>query len=172
MRFSICVVVFFCILTFPREGFSQAGRPGLSELYRLVDRTDSLADGKQKTFYLEKFLKDDYNYRETWRFSENGGRIVYFQVDYIIDSTEFTEVYYVNRGNLICSEEYEKVNYSVKEDELKYGSIYYFESTQPKHVVTLGARSFANRMERPESTVFSRFQKRYSELKRHLPMLP
>jgi hypothetical protein len=171
MRLSFCVilVIFFIV---PYFSFSQSGSTRIRELYRYVEQTDSLADKSTENFYLEKFLKDGYNYRETWRYLSNGSRITYFQVDYMLDSTEFTEVYYVNRGNLVCSEEYEKVNYSLREDELKWGGIFYFESSVPRHVVTLGRRRYSNDNFNPGVDALTRFSKRYSELKRHLPMLP
>jgi hypothetical protein len=141
-------------------------------LYKYVEDVDSLADKSTKNFFLEKFLKDGYNYRETWRYLTNGSRVIYFQVDYILDSTEFTEVYYLMRNNLVCSEEYEKVNYSVREDELKWGGIYYFESSMPSHIVTLGRKNYSRHDMNPGLDALARFGKRYSELKRHLPMLP
>lgn len=130
------------IITFlvPFYSSGQAYSSRLTELYKYVERTDSLLIRSQKTFYLEKFLEDNHNYRETWRFTQNGGKVVFFQVDYILDSTEFTEVYYLRKGILVCSEEYEKVNYSFLEDELKWGGIYYFESAIPRHVVMLGKK--------------------------------
>ena len=144
----------------------------MRELYKYVEKTDSLADKSTRNFYLEKYLKDGYNYRETWRYLSNGSRVIYFQVDYILDSTEFTEVYYLNRGTLVCSEEYEKVNYSLREDELKWGGIYYFESSVPRHVVTLGRKSYKRSHVNPGLDALTQFDKRFSELKRHLPMLP
>ena len=170
MRISYSVLMFFVSLI-SLSTFAQSSYSRLDDLYHFVERTDSLADKKLRSFSMEKFIDNDRNYRENWSYSENGGRVVFFQVDYRLDSTEFTEVYYVNRGSLVCSEEYEKVNYSIEEDELKYGSIYFFESTTPRHVVTLGRKTFNNRMLDPETMVFTRFEKRYSELKRHLPML-
>jgi hypothetical protein len=121
---------------------------------------------------LQKFLNGDYPYRETWRYSMKNGRIIFFQVDFVVDSIEFTEVYYLNREDLICSEEYEKVNYSFMEDELKYGGIYYFQSDVPQQVVRLGRKNSIDRELNPEIMVLNRFEKRYSELKRHIPMLP
>lgn len=151
---------------------AQSGRERLQELYKFVDNTDSLPGKSRKTFYLEKFLNDNYNYKETWRYAEKEGRVVYFEVDFVLDSTEFTEVYYVNRGNLVCSEEYEKVNYSNMEDELKSGGVYYYQGFVPQHVVRLG--NFGNKYNNlsPELAVLHRFEKRFSELKRHIPMLP
>jgi hypothetical protein len=169
MRLGWSAILIFLFLT-PYVTHSQAGR--LRDLYRYVEQTDSLADKSTKTFYLEKFLKDNYNYRETWRYLSNNERISYFQVNYMLDSTEFTEIYYVNRGRLICSEEYEKVNYSSREDELQYGGIYYFDSGIPKHVVVVGRKSYYWRNYDPSYDVPTRFCKRFSELKRHLPMLP
>jgi hypothetical protein len=166
-RLSVIPVVLFLI---PFLSFSQSAR--VRDLYRYVEQTDSLANKSTKTFYLEKFLKDNYNYRETWRYVDEGSRILYFQVDYRLDSTEFTEVYYVNRNRLVCSEEYEKVNYSIREDELKFGGIYYFESSSARHVVTLGRKNYQYRNNDPVNDVLTRFGKRFSELKRHLPMLP
>jgi hypothetical protein len=169
LRSSVILSIFFII---PFLSSSQPGNSRIRDLYRYVQQTDSLAEKATKNFYLEKFLKDGYNYRETWRYLSNGSRIIYFQVDYMLDSTEFTEVYYLNRGNLVCSEEYEKVNYSMREDELKWGGIYYFESSMPKHVVTLGRQRYYRRNMDPGMDALLRFGKRFSELKRHLPMLP
>lgn len=160
----LVILVSFC-------SYGQAGSSRLADLYTFVEKADSIQNKSQRTFYLEKFLNDDFNYRETWRYSMNGDRVICFQVDYMLDSTEFTEVYYLNRGRLVCSEEYEKVNYSLLEDELRYGGIYYFESAIPKHVVQLGRRT-RNGYMNEETQVLSRFEKRFNELKRHLPMLP
>ena len=168
LRWSVILSVF---LTVPYLSFSQSSAR-VRELYKYVEDVDSLADKSTKNFFLEKFLKDGYNYRETWRYLTNGSRVIYFQVDYILDSTEFTEVYYLMRNNLVCSEEYEKVNYSVREDELKWGGIYYFESSMPSHIVTLGRKNYSRHDMNPGLDALARFGKRYSELKRHLPMLP
>lgn len=172
MRFSFGVICSIFLFLVPIASFSQASSSVLTELYDYVERTDSQLDKAQKTFYLEKFLANDHNYKEAWRYLMNGDRIVYFEVVYAIDSTEFTEVYYLNRGNLVCSEEYETLNYSQLEDELKWGGIFYFHSAIPRHVVTLGKRDMKNRFTNPETLALTRFEKRFSELKRHLPMLP
>ena len=168
LRWSAILILFII----PYFSFSQANTARVRDLYRYVEQTDSLADRSTKNFYLEKFLKDGYNYRETWRYLSSGSRIIYFQVDYILDSTEFTEIYYLNRGNLVCSEEYEKVNYSMREDELKWGGIYYFERSIPQHEVTIGRKSYTRRDMNPGLDALTRFDKRFKELNRHLPMLP
>ena len=169
LRYSVILIILFLS---PFLSYSQSNSARIRDLYRYVEQTDSIADKSTKNFYLEKYLKDGYNYRETWRYLSNGQCIIYFQVDYMLDSTEFTEVYYLNRGSLVCSEEYEKINYSLREDELKWGGIYYFESSIPRHVVTLGRRGYNSKNMNPGIAVLDRFGKRFSELKRHIPMLP
>jgi len=170
MRFRLSAIPVFLLL--PAICFSQLRSGRINDLYKYVEQTDSLADKSTKTFYLEKFLKDNYNYRETWRYLTNSDRILYFQIDYILDSIEYTEVYYLDRGRLVCSEEYEKINYSFREDELKWGGIYYFQSSYPAQVVTLGRREYSRRNLDPGVAVLTRFDKRFTELKRHIPMLP
>lgn len=172
MRLSSCVFSSLLLLFLSYTGFSQSRSSQLDKLYQYVEQADSLAIKSQKTFYLEKFLKDDHVYRETWRYSANEDKVVFFQVDYMLDSMEFTEVYYINRGRLVCSEEYEKINYSSMEDRLNFGSILYFESAVPRHVVMLGRQRYDWKMSDPGYAALTRFSKRYSELKRHIPMLP
>lgn len=169
LRWSVIMSVLFFI---PYLTFSQSRSARVRDMYTYVENIDSLADRSSKNFFLEKYLGDGYNYRETWRYLSNGSKIIYFQIDYILDSTEFTEVYYLDRGTLVCSEEYEKVNYSMREDELKWGGIYYFESSMPSHIVTLGRKNYTRRDADPGLDAYVRFGKRFSELKRHLPMLP
>ena len=171
MRVRLGDIVACLMILIPLAASSQYHSGRLNELYRYVEQTDSLAFKSQKIFYLEKFLKDDHNYRETWRFTTNNDRVVFFQVDYILDSLEFTEVYYLNRGRLVCSEEYEKVNYSYMEDKLTFGSILYFDSAIPRHVVMLGRKTDGWNNDDPGFVALSRFEKRYSELRRHLPMV-
>lgn len=153
--------------------YSQTYTGALAELYRYVEQADSLALQDERTFYLKKFVEDDYDYTylETWRYAERSGRIFYFQVDYILDSLEYMESYYLDRGALVCAEAYEKVTYSFEEDKLKFGSIYYFQQDLPKHVAILGRKTQPASMLSPGQEVQIRFRKRYAELRRHIPML-
>lgn len=166
------VIAVLAAIFLPAFAICQSRTDNLHRLYEYVDQADSLVKRSEQTFYLEKFFKDNYNYRETWRYSVNQGKIMYFQVDYALDSSEFTEVYYVNRGNLVCSEEYEKVNYSNFEDELKSGGIFYFNGYTPEHRVMIGKLNREQSATAPAQLALQRFDKRYSELKRHIPMLP
>ncbi|MEO8584368.1 MAG: hypothetical protein ABI415_11255 [Flavitalea sp.] len=165
-------VIFYLLLLSPFFSIGQSKHNRINDLYSYVDQADSLSEKFNRTFFLEKYLKDNYNYKESWRYSEKSGKVFYFEVNYILDSTEYTEVYYLNHGSLVCSEEYEKINYSYAEDELKYGGIYYFDSAVPRNIVVLGKKDHDVPYGHPEYAVLDRFEKRYSELKRHIPMLP
>ena len=84
----------------------------LAKIDNLVQQTDSLAIKTQRTFYLNKIDKKFDGVKETWHYTMRDGKVVVFQVRYVLDSTEFTEIYYVNKGDLIYSEEYETIYYN------------------------------------------------------------
>ncbi len=170
MRWGIPVILYLLLLSFFVSG--QPNYRQLAEHYAYVEQADSLSEKSFRTFYLEKFMDDDYAYRETWRYSQAGGRIIYFQVDYPLDSSEFTEVYYLKRDDLICSEEYEKTSYAAREDQLRWGGIYYFTNARIQHVATLGRPRRVYFVPDHATGILDRFRKRFAELKRHLPMLP
>ncbi|HET9276620.1 MAG TPA: hypothetical protein VFN95_00490, partial [Flavitalea sp.] len=108
--------------------------------------------------------------KETWHYTMRDGKVIVFQIRYVVDSIEYTEIYYLNKGDLICSEEYETVYYrNTGDEDIKWGGIYYFVSNNLKQRVTLGhkkSRSFWN----PESETLSRFQRRFSELRENIPL--
>ncbi len=171
MRAGDGAILLFLFTILSVFAYGQTRSNTVAELYRYVEQADSLVVYGQRTFYLEKFLEDDYTYRETWRYAEREGRIFYFQVDYILDSLEHMEAYYMDRGGLVCAEEYEKMNYSFTEDELRFGSIFYFQQNLPRHIAILGRKSQPAGILSPELDVLTRFHKRYTELRRHIPML-
>ena len=156
--------------------FFSVGQPRyekreLNDVDQFIQVADSLAMRSQTNFVLTKFLKGERAYKERWNYLINRGKIVLFEVNYIIDSSEYAEIYYVDKNNLVCSEEYETANSSYLEDELKWGGIYYFVSAVPRRIVTLGKKKTIEGTPE-ESLVYNRFRKRYAELKMHLPMLP
>ena len=165
--------LFFMLMVFfiPVFSVAQQRYEELSGIDRFIERADSLFMRSQNTFVLNKYIDDTTVYKEKWHYLVNKGKILSFEVNFSIDSTEFTEVYYVDRNRLLCSEEYETVNFSYLEDELKWGGIYYYVSAIPVRVVTLGKKPLYDR-EPPASVALNRFEKRYSELQKHLPMLP
>jgi hypothetical protein len=151
--------------------FSQSNYQVLSKIDNLVQQIDSLANKSQRTFYLNKIDKEFDGVKETWNYTMRDGKVVVFQVRFIIDSIEYIEIYYLNRGALIYSEEYETLYYtSTGDDEIKWGGIYYFVSNSLRQGVTLGDRRRKYQSWNPEIETLSRFQKRFSELQENLPL--
>jgi hypothetical protein len=149
---------------------SQSNYYTLSRIDNLVQQIDSLSNKSQRTFYLNKIDKKFDGVKETWHYTLRDGKVIVFQVRYVLDSVEYTEIYYLNKGDLMYSEEYETIYYrNTGDDEIKWGGIYYFVSNNLKQRVTLGhkkSRSFWN----PESETLSRFQRRFSELQQNIPL--
>src|SRR5580765_2160451 len=67
-----------------------------------VQWADSLSLKSQKVFYLNKFLKQDKPVKETWYYTMQDGKILIFEINYVSDATEFSEIYYLDNGRLIC----------------------------------------------------------------------
>lgn len=149
---------------------SQSTYQVLARIDNIVQQTDSLANKTQRTFYLNKIDKKFDGVKETWHYTIRDGKVIVFQVRFVVDSIEFTEVYYLNRGDLIYSEEYETRYYtSTGDDEIEWGGIYYFQSRDLKQRVTLGKKK-SNSFWDPETETLSRFQRRYSELQENIPL--
>ena len=163
--FLTIVTVFISIVVSGQSNYQL-----LSRIDNIVQQTDSLSNKSQRTFYLNKIDKKFDGVKETWHYTMRDGKVIVFQIRYVVDSIEYSEIYYLNKGDLIYSEEYETIYYTNKgDDEIKWGGIYYFVSNNLKQRVTLGrkrSRSFWN----PESETLSRFQRRLSELKENIPL--
>jgi len=149
----------------------QSNYQVLSKIDFTVQQTDSLANKSQRTFYLNKMDKKFDGIKETWHYTLRDGKIIVFQVRYVVDSLEYTEVYYLSKGDLIYSEEYETIYYKATgEDDIKWGGIYYFVSNNLKQRVTLGNKKSKHDRWNPETETLIRFQRRLSELKQHIPL--
>lgn len=161
----------FGLLVWTGSIFSQSNYQVLSKIDHIVQQIDSLANKSQRTFYLNKMDKEFDGVKETWNYTLRDGKVVVFQIRYIIDSIEYLEMYYLNKGALIYSEEYETMYYAATgDDEIKWGGIYYFVSNSLKQGVTLGNRKRKYQSWNPEIETLSRFQRRFSELQENLPL--
>ena len=91
-----------------------------------------------------------------------------FEVRYYKDSTEVTEVYYLQNRQLICSEEYETMYYTLNEDQIAYGNIRYYDNTMVKQVVTMGRSKYQSQPDRRPYDILERFRKRFAELEENI----
>lgn len=164
--FLLLISLSFYVMT-----FGQGNYQVLARIDDIVQETDKIADKSQKTFYLNKIDNKYYGIKETWNYTLQDGKIAVFQVRYVKDSVEFIEIYYLNKGQLIYSEEYETVYFTASgDDEIKWGGIYYFVSNSLKQRVTLGKKSSGALHWNVEAETLSRFQRRFSELRENIPL--
>ncbi|MEO6000493.1 MAG: hypothetical protein ABIN89_26860 [Chitinophagaceae bacterium] len=139
----------------------------------LVERADSLSLKSQNTFYqnriikVDKTFKNDKTIRETWYYTISEGRVIIFQVRYLIDSTEYMETYYLNNGNLVCLEQYESDFYSPY-DEINWGKVLFLDNNTVKLNVSVGRRKSQEESSYTSSEAIEKFNKRYTELLRNL----
>lgn len=134
-----------------------------SRIDELVQRADSLAMQSQQTFHLHKFLPDDRPIRETWHYTVANGRVLIFEVHYFVDSIEYLEVYYLDRDQVVCMEQYEIEYPALQEDRIKWGTVGFFQGPAIRQFVTMGAvpEGFNTRS---SYELWSKFKGRYREL--------
>jgi hypothetical protein len=141
-----------------------------SRIDRLVELADSLSMVSQQTFHINKFTSEDRPIRETWHYTVHNGRVIIFEVHYFLDSLEFQEVYYVNRDQLVCMEQYEILYPEQDEDRILKGAVGFFDGLSMRQYVTMGERSGRNE-QLPSYEVISQFKDRYRELLTNRPLL-
>lgn len=139
----------------------------------LIQQADSLSLKSQRTFSLLKPYHPDKDIRETWFYTVKDGRVVIFEIQYVVDSLEFSEIYYLHRGRLICMEQYEAPYLSVYADQLKWGEAYFFNNEQLRQYVVTGKRRSRSNpaLWSSQEESMAKFQQRFAELQRHMKYL-
>ena len=154
------------------SAYSQNSRDWRSRINTMVEWSDSLSLVSQKIFYLHKFSNDDRPVKETWYYTIHEGRILLFEVRYVLDSTEFSEIYYMNRGTLICMERYEVPYLSMYTDQVRYGEALFFDNDHLRQYVVCGkGRPIQSRLTRGDEFL-QKFEDRYTELKKTILFEP
>ncbi|MEJ7766527.1 MAG: hypothetical protein WKF89_01860 [Chitinophagaceae bacterium] len=168
----ICFVFTFSLLL-SIGASSQQSNDWRTNIDLIVERTDSLSLKSQRTFYLNRIVKVDRTYkndkaiRETWNYTVHNGKVILFQVHYVIDSSEFLEVYYVNNNRLICMEQYESLYFS-SSDEVKWGEVLFFRDNSLKLYVKVGKPKPEQAYAKAGTKAFETFDKRFIELQNNL----
>lgn len=164
-----CVAILFCLAS-----FGQLRTDWRDDVDLLIQQADSLSLKSQRTFSLVKPYHPDKDIRETWFYTVKDGRVVIFEVQYVVDSLEYSEIYYLHRGRLICMEQYEAPYLSIYADQLKWGEAYFFNNEQLKQYVITGkrrSRPATQALWASHEQSMSRFQQRFAELQRHMKYL-
>jgi len=139
-----------------------------ADIDRTVQQIDSLSLKSQRTFYVDNLLGHNRWVKETWYYTVSNGKVVIFQVRYLIDSTEYTEVYYMHKDRLICMEEYETSYLTLYDDEIIRGAIFYFVSNTLRQFVTLGAGKLFDDRTDVEYESLTKFHQRYAILQKNI----
>ncbi len=148
---------------------AQSNFSKIAGIDHVVQQIDQVADSVQEVFYLSKWQKNGDVYKETWHFTRQGNRVLVFQIRYVIDSVEYSEIYYLDRKRLIFSEEYETV-YSGAEDRLSFARICHFLGLDLAQIVTLGrSRSYSPHFAAGYETM-NKFFRRFRELEQHVQL--
>ena len=142
-----------------------------SRIDEKVQLADSLSLKSQKIFYLHKYLKDNRPVKETWYYTLKDGRIIIFEIKYVADSIEYSEIYYVDNGRLICMEEYEVPYLSVYTDQVKSGQALFFDNQNLRQYVVTGPNKNDPRWNRSYESL-RKFEKRFDELKKTIQYDP
>jgi len=175
LQFAGKLLAYFCAYSFLFFKVSgQSKYNWRSHIDFVVDRIDSLSMKSQTTFYLtkisrnDKTFRNDDTYKETWHYTLNEGRVIIFEIHYLIKSSEFTEIYYLDRGMPVCIEYYETPYLASYIDEVRHGEMFFLVNNSVRQFVSFGHKKFEPQMWDAETECLTRFQKRYSELKKYL----
>jgi hypothetical protein len=136
-----------------------------------VQRADSLSLKSQKVFYLNKYLKDNRPVKETWYYTLADDKVIIFEIKYVTDSIEYSEIYYLDNGRLICMEEYEVPYLSVYADQVKRGAALFFDNENLRQYVVTGSRRNDGGWNRSYESL-RQFEERYTELKKTIQYEP
>ena len=152
---------------------AQRGYDWRTNVDMIVERADSLSLKSQNSFHqnriikVDKTFKNDITVRETWYYTISEGKVIIFQVRYLIDSTEFMETYYLDNGRLVCLEQYESDFYSPY-DEINWGKVLFFDNNTVKLNVSVGRRKSQGESSYTSYEAIEKFNRRYTELLRNI----
>jgi hypothetical protein len=172
-RFLISVCVGVLLLSLNSIGQRSDWKTNIDYL---VDEIDSLSLKSQTTFYATKYITAEEPYKETWHFTMRDGKVIFIEIRYVIEHREFTETYYLDKNRMICMEVYEMPFLAYYVDQIKRGQMAFFVNNSLKLNVVFGndrshspysTYTFAD----SESECLQKFQDRFSELQKTLPII-
>lgn len=169
--YSVRYVLFAVAVLLSAGAYAQYSKDWRTEVDYMIQEADSLSLKSQKTFSLLKPYHPDRDIRENWFYTTRNGRVIIFEIQYVIDSLEYSEIYYVHRGRLICMEQYEAPYLSIHLDQLKRGEAYFFLNNALMQYVSIGKKSSpGERLSSPYESL-AKFNQRFAELQRHMSYL-
>ncbi|NOT52346.1 MAG: hypothetical protein HOP10_13835 [Chitinophagaceae bacterium] len=130
----------------------------------IVSKTDIVLEKKQRTFDLT--LYRDYiakkTYTQKWTYLRDPKNLLYFRVNYTLDSTDYEEEYYLHEGTLIFATEKEVWRFPSMNpvDSMGWSGVFYFSKGKLIYQSTLGhGKSELDNWD-PEKEIWMRHSKR------------
>lgn len=162
------------ILFLSHSATGQSGYGWRDEVDRIIENIDSLSLKSQETFFtrnviqIDRSFKNDIDVRETWHYTLHKGKIVYCEIRYLVDSTEYIEAYYLNDNRLVCMENYASEFYNPTANNFLSGEVLFYVNDQVKLHISTGQQRNQLTSWRLERRPMEKFLVRYAALKRNL----
>lgn len=150
---------------------AQQRRDWKTRIDEIVEKADSLSLQSQIMFYAERILKNKEVVKETWHYTMENDRVIIFQVRYLLNGVETTEVYYVDRNELICMERIEAPNAAVYIDEIRRGELYFLENRALRQYVSYGKKPSSQTYGNAQYDCLTTFENRFAELRRNMEIV-
>ena len=172
--FLTFAITLFATLFNCQPAFSQYRYDWRNDVDKIIEQTDSLSLKSQKTFFvrnvirMDRTFRNDIDVRETWHYTVHNGKVIIFEVRYVVDSTEYIESYYLNNNRLVCMENYSTEYYNPTDANFVAGEVLFYVNDEVKLHVSTGSKKDPITSWRLERRPLEKFLNRYSELKRNL----
>jgi hypothetical protein len=150
---------------------AQQRRDWRTRIDEKVEKADSLSMQSQIMFYAERILKNKEIIKETWHYTLENDRVIIFQVRYLLQGSEITEVYYVDRNELICMERIEAANAATYMDEIRRGELYFLENRALRQYVSYGKKPSSQTYGNAQYDCLNTFESRFAELRRNMEIV-
>ncbi len=142
-----------------------------SRIDEMVEKADSMSVRTNVMFYAERILRNNEVIRETWHYTMEKDRVIVFQVRYMQGNSEITEVYYVDRNELICMEKIQAPNAAEFIDEVQSGELFFLENRALRQYVSYGRKPAQYGYSNAGYNCLSNFENRWAELRRNIQIV-
>ena len=150
---------------------AQQRKDWKSKIDEIVEKADSLSMQSQIMFYAEKILRNKEVIKETWHYTLENDRVVIFQVRYLFQGSEITEIYYLDRNELVCMEKIEAPNAAIYMDEIRRGELYFLENNSLRQYVSYGKKPSTQSYGNAQYGCLTNFENRFAELRRNMQIV-
>lgn len=159
-KILLLIIISFC----SHIAFAQEKNAIHFSIDSIVDRIDSISEGKHKTHIRNKIFEGK-KIKEVWKYFENN-KFSKISIEYKIDSTIYMERYYQEKGLLIFT--YEGIKFLTPSfdpnDYTIWAGDFYFINGKLDYYITLGHGKSELDDWNPEKDNLDRYEKRKTEL--------